>query len=266
MQVQLMTQDTKPKALIFRTAGTNCDRETVHAFETSGAETDLLHLNRVLESPERIFDYRILVFPGGFTYGDDLGAGTIFANRLRSGLVAPMREFVDAGGLVLGICNGFQILVKIGFLPGLGADGGEASLVANDSNRFEERWAMLEVVSDKSAFVRKGDRIYCPVAHGEGKFIVRDDAALDSLRSSDQVVFKYLGRDGEENPEYPDNPNGSVDAIAGICDPTGRVLGMMPHPERHLSPELHPRWTRDGLVASHTGNSLFTNAVEAVAR
>jgi len=252
----------KPRALIFRTAGTNCDRETVYAFETAGADVDLVHLNRMVESPERLFDYRILVFPGGFTYGDDLGAGTIFANRLRSSLLEPMRQFVEAGGLVLGICNGFQILTKIGMLPGI--DGAKASLVANDSNRFEERWVMLEVTSDRSAFVRKGDRIYCPVAHGEGKFITPDDATHRALFEHDQVVFRYVGRNGEENPDYPMNPNGSRDAIAGISDPTGRVLGMMPHPERHLEPMMHPRWTREGLEERDTGLKLFTNAVRAV--
>ena len=257
--------NANPRALILRTAGTNCDRETVYAFEQAGAEVDLVHLNRMVESPERLFDYRILVFPGGFTYGDDLGAGTIFANRLRSGLLEPMHEFVEAGGLILGICNGFQILVKIGMLPGIG--GGEAhpaSLVANDSNRFEERWVMLEVTSDKSAFVRRGDRIFCPVAHGEGKFITASDEDHAALFEHDQVVFRYVDREGGENPAYPMNPNGSRDAIAGISDPTGRVLGMMPHPERHLDPMLNPQWTREGLEARDTGRKLFSNAVEYV--
>ena len=257
---------TKPKALIFRTAGTNCDRETVYAFEQAGANVDLIHLNRIVETPEKLFDYRILVFPGGFTYGDDLGAGTLFANRLRMSLLEPMREFVDAGGLALGICNGFQILVKIGMLPGTTDPEAPpvASLVANDSNRFEERWTMLSVTSDRSAFVKRGDRIYCPVAHGEGKFITATDEAHQALFENDQVVFRYVGRDGEENPAYPANPNGSRDAIAGICDPTGRILGMMPHPERHLDATLHPRWTREGLVARDTGRKLFANAVAHV--
>jgi phosphoribosylformylglycinamidine synthase len=256
--------NSKPRALIFRTAGTNCDRETVYAFDQAGAEVDLVHLSRMVETPERLFDYRILVFPGGFTYGDDLGAGTIFANRLRTSLLEPMQEFVAAGGLVLGICNGFQILVKIGMLPGPGEDGTErsASLVANDSNRFEERWVMLEVTSDKSAFVRRGDRIFCPVAHGEGKFITASDEDHAALFLSDQVVFRYVDREGGENPPYPMNPNGSRDAIAGISDATGRVLGMMPHPERHLDPVLHPRWTREGLTPRDTGRKLFRNAVE----
>ncbi|MEN8152066.1 MAG: phosphoribosylformylglycinamidine synthase I, partial [Planctomycetota bacterium] len=254
---------TRPRALILRTAGTNCDRETVYAFEQAGAAVDLVHLNRMVETPEKLFDYRILVFPGGFTYGDDLGAGTIFANRLRSSLLDPMREFVAGGGLALGICNGFQILVKIGLLPGTAdpEDPPVASLVANDSNRFEERWVTLEVTSDRSAFVKRGDRIFCPVAHGEGKFITASDEAHQALFTNDQVVFRYVGRDGSENPAYPENPNGSRDAIAGICDPTGRVLGMMPHPERHLDATLHPRWTREGLELRDTGRKLFANAV-----
>jgi phosphoribosylformylglycinamidine synthase len=252
------------RTLILRTAGTNCDRETVHAFRKSGSAVDLLHLNRLLEAPAELTSYRILVFPGGFTYGDDLGAGTIFSSRLRTGLLTEMRRFVEEGGLVLGICNGFQILVKTGFLPALEGHGvpGEASLVGNDSNRFEERWVLLEAVSDLSPFVRKGQRIFCPCAHGEGKFVTRDEETLGRLEATGQVVFRYVGRDGAADPSWPDNPNGSANAIAGICDPTGRVLGLMPHPERHLEPTHHPRWSREGLAAEGDGLSLFVNAVE----
>jgi phosphoribosylformylglycinamidine synthase len=257
---------TKPGVLILRTAGTNCDRETVAIFRRAGAEVDLLHLNRVLAKPELLFSYRILVLPGGFTYGDDLGAGTIFASRLRNVLRDPVLEFVNGGGLVLGICNGFQILVKTGLLPGL--DGpeseGEATLTFNDSFRFEDRWVHLEAVSDLSPFVRRGDRIYCPAAHGEGKFVPGTDQILDRLERNGQVVFRYVGPEGEADPPYPANPNGSVNAIAGICDPTGRILGLMPHPERHLEATLHPRWTREGLKREGGGLPFFRNAVAAV--
>jgi len=253
---------TTPKALILRTAGTNCDRETAHAFRKAGAEVVLLHVNRVLEDPGLLADFRILVFPGGFTYGDDLGAGTIFANRIRAVLLDPVRDLVERGGLVLGICNGFQILVKTGLLPA--PDGqGEATLTTNDSNRFEDRWVHLEVVSDRSPFVRRGDRIRCPVAHAEGKFVAKDEETLARLEKNGQVVFRYVGPDGSPDPDYPLNPNGSRNAVAGLCDPTGRILGLMPHPERHLEPTHHPSWTREGLAEEGDGVRLFRNAVAA---
>jgi phosphoribosylformylglycinamidine synthase len=173
---------------------------------------------------------------------------------------------VADGGLVLGICNGFQILVKAGLLPAVAGHGetGEATLAANDSNRFEDRWVTLAVVSDLSPFVRQGDVIRCPVAHAEGKFVTRDAATLAHLEQSGQVVFRYVGAAGDTSPAYPLNPNGSQNAIAGICDPTGRILGLMPHPERHIEPWHHPTWTRDGLAAAGDGLQVFRNAVEAV--
>ncbi len=254
------------KTLIIRTAGTNCDRETVHAFERAGSEADLVHLDRLIERPATLLDYRILVFPGGFSYGDDLGAGTIVASRLRTTLLPEIIALVERAGLVLGICNGFQILVKAGLLPAISGHGetGESTLTANDSNKFEDRWVTLEVVSDLSPFVRKGDVIRCPVAHAEGKFITKDEATLTHLEESGQVVFRYVGKSGGQNPAYPLNPNGSPNAIAGICDPTGRILGLMPHPERFIAPWHHPTWTRDGLAEEGDGLQMFRNAVEAV--
>jgi phosphoribosylformylglycinamidine synthase len=255
------------KTLIVRTAGTNCDRETVHAFTRAGSDVELLHLNMLVADPTGLDACGILVFPGGFTYGDDLGAGTIFASRLRTALMEPLGAFVARGGLVLGICNGFQILVKTGLLPAAGGPGsiGEATLTFNDSDRFEDRWVRLEAVSDLSPFIRQGDRIDCPVAHGEGKFVACDAATLAALEEAGQVVFRYVSRDGQAGPDYPDNPNGSPNGIAGVCDPTGRVLGLMPHPERHLEPEQHPSWTRSGLAAEGDGLKLFRNAVEFAA-
>ncbi len=254
------------KTLILLAAGTNCDRETAHAFQRAGSEVDLLHLDRLIERPATLLDYRILVFPGGFTYGDDLGAGTIVASRLRTTLLPEIVALVERGGLVLGICNGFQILVKTGLLPALAGHGmtGEATLTANDSNKFEDRWVTLEVVSDLSPFVRKGDLIRCPVAHAEGKFLTKDEDILSHLQGAGQVVFKYVGPDGEPDPDYPGNPNGSPHAVAGICDPTGRILGLMPHPERTIEPWHSPSWTRDGLAEEGDGLQLFRNAVEAV--
>ena len=255
-----------PKTLILRTAGTNCDRETVHAFRKAGSEVTLLHLDRAVETPSVITDHDILVFPGGFTYGDDLGAGTIVANRVRGALIDPILRLVERGGLVLGICNGFQILVKTGLLPGLGGAGttGEATLTSNDSNRFEDRWVTLGVVSSRTPFAKTGDRIRCPVAHAEGKFVARDEATLTRLVDEERVVFRYLGKDGEADPDYPANPNGSALGVAGVCDETGRILGLMPHPERNLEPWHDPHWTRNGLAEVGEGLAMFRNAVAAV--
>jgi phosphoribosylformylglycinamidine synthase len=255
------------KTLIIRTAGTNCDRETVFAFERSGSEVSLLHVNRVCEDPSVFAEHQILALPGGFSYGDDVAAGRIHANELRYRLGDPLRRFVDDGKLVLGICNGFQVLVKTGLLPGpFSADAEQAvTLTFNDSNKFEDRWVHLRADSGRSPFIVKGERIYLPVAHGEGKFVARDNATLDALRDGDQIAFRYVDADGNAGAGYPANPNGSVDDIAGICDATGRVLGLMPHPERHVLGTQHPRWTRDGEKPEGDGMQIFRNAVAAFA-
>jgi phosphoribosylformylglycinamidine synthase subunit PurQ / glutaminase len=252
------------KTLIIRTAGTNCDRETKFAFERAGAQVELLHVNRVTEKPEVLDDFQILALPGGFSYGDDIAAGKIHANELRMKLGDRLKKFVDDGKLVIGICNGFQVLVKTGLLPGPFSRAAEqvVTLACNDSNKFEDRWVYLRVDSDKSPFIRKGQVIYLPMAHGEGKFLARDEATLESLRANDQIVFRYVDADGQAGAGYPANPNGAVDDIAGICDATGRVLGLMPHPERHMLPTQHPRWTREGLQPEGDGMQVFRNAVE----
>jgi len=252
------------KTLIIRTAGTNCDLETQAAFERAGAQVSLLHINRVDERPEVLDEHQVLALPGGFSYGDDIAAGKIHANELRMKLGDRLKKFVDDGKLIIGICNGFQVLAKTGLLPGpFGPDAEQAvTLTFNDSNKFEDRWVHLRADSDKSPFIRKGQIIYLPIAHGEGKFVTRDDATLAALRDNDQVVFRYVDVDGKAGAPYPVNPNGSVDDIAGICDTTGRVLGLMPHPERHVLPTHHPRWTRDGLQPEGDGLQVFRNAVD----
>jgi phosphoribosylformylglycinamidine synthase subunit PurQ / glutaminase len=252
------------RTLIMRTAGTNCDTETQFAFEQAGAAVERLHVNRVNENPAVLDDYQILAFPGGFSYGDDIAAGKIHANELRMKLGDQLKKFVDDGKLVIGICNGFQVLAKTGLLPGPFSTDAEqtVTLAFNDSNKFEDRWIYLRVDSDKSPFIRKGQVIYLPVAHGEGKFLTQDDVTLNALRDNDQAVFRYVDAEGNADPGYPGNPNGAVDDIAGICDTTGRVLGLMPHPERHILPTHHPRWTRDGLKDEGDGMQIFRNAVQ----
>jgi len=253
-----------PRALIIRTAGTNCDQETAFAFKKAGAEFDVVHVQRLTEHPATLCDYQILAFPGGFSYGDDVAAGKVFANEIKNKLGDALAEFVDAGKLVIGICNGFQVLVKLGLLPGPFSSNGArqtVTLTHNDSNKFEDRWVHLKVETEKCVFTRGLERIYIPVAHGEGKFVAEETSLLDDLQSNDQIVFSYISPESE-NCGYPWNPNGSHRDIAGICDPTGRAFGLMPHPERHILPTQHPRWTREGLKEEGDGLAIFRNAVE----
>jgi len=250
----------RPKVCVLRVAGTNCDVETQWAFEKAGAEATRLHVNRLAEKRKLLSTFQVLAIPGGFSYGDDIAAGKVQAVELMHRLGDEVREFVAADKLVIGICNGFQVLVKTGLLPGGSGKAQTVTLAANDSNRFEDRWVQLRVETSRSVFISPGQRITLPVAHGEGKFIPANDAALEALRTSGQIVFRYVSPDGTE-PGYPDNPNGSVDHVAGICDGTGRILGMMPHPERHVEGWHHPRWTREGLKAKGDGFQMFQNAV-----
>jgi phosphoribosylformylglycinamidine synthase len=236
-----------PKALVLRAAGTNCDRETEHALQMAGFDARRVHVFRVMDDPGMLDDVQLLVVPGGFSYGDDVAAGKILANQMLHRLADPLNAFVDAGKLVLGICNGFQVLIKSGLLPWGHIQPGDAhrdaTLTWNDNGRFEDRWVHLRVDSDRCAFLPRGEQIALPIAHGEGKFVVSGGAVLDRLQKQDQVALRYVDAQGKPGG-FPVNPNGSVDDIAGICDPTGRVLGLMPHPERFVDLTQHPQWTR----------------------
>jgi phosphoribosylformylglycinamidine synthase len=255
------------KAIVLRAAGINCDLETQHAFELAGATADRVHINRIIEDKSLLDGYQILVVPGGFSYGDDVAAGKILANQIKHHLYEQVRKFIDAGKLVLGICNGFQVLVKAGILPG--NDGGNQQSITityNDSNKYEDRWVNLAPQTDRCVFIEKGRQIYLPVAHGEGKIVTKDQPTLEKLQSGGFVAFKYVDENGNEG-SYPVNPNGSMASIAGLTDSTGRVLGLMPHPERHVRHTQHPRWTRDERRAAigeknADGMTIFANAVK----
>ncbi|MBI2920091.1 MAG: phosphoribosylformylglycinamidine synthase I, partial [Planctomycetes bacterium] len=243
---------TQPRSLLIRTAGTNCEAELEYAWQRAGASTEILHIKRVIEKPAILRDFQLLSFPGGFSYGDDLGAGRIHAIEIREKLIDPLREFVGAGKLIYGVCNGFQVLVKTGLLPGFDflkpgpPPPLDATLTDNGNGRFQDRWITLRAVSSLSPFVKEGTVFRVPIAHGEGQFLPKDDAVMEKLRANRQVVLKYVKADGSPAKGYPDNPNGSADDIAGICDPTGRVFGLMPHPERHADKVQGPLWTREG--------------------
>ena len=231
-----------PRVLVLRTAGTNCDAELIRAFEAAGGSVVERHLEEVLAKPSLVREAAILAFPGGFTYGDDVASGAVFSVKLRARLLPELLRAVEDGRLVLGVCNGFQILVRAGLLPAVAGPGtpGEATLGFNDSARFECRWVTLEGTSDRSPWMRKGDLVDCPVAHGEGKFQARDAALHRRLEDAGQVVVRYRMPAGVAPGTYPFNPNGSAGDVAGVCDPTGRVFGLMPHPERNALPWHHP--------------------------
>jgi len=252
------------KVLVLRAAGTNCDKETLFAFEQTGATGDLVHINQLRQAPHLLDNYQVLVIPGGFSYGDDISAGKILAVRLRHELGDRLAKFVQDDKLILGICNGFQVLVKTGLLPepDFKAEFSQkVTLSDNDSGKYEDRWVWLKSFSKKCAFIKPGQLIRIPVAHGEGKFIPRDQETLQQLQSNDQIVFRYVDEKGNPGP-FPINPNGSTDDIAGICDPSGRVLGLMPHPERHICSTQSPSWTCDTKKSRPGGIAIFENAVK----
>jgi phosphoribosylformylglycinamidine synthase len=272
----------QPRVLILRAPGTNCDEETAFAFERAGAAPRRMHVNRLLESPPLLREFEVLCIPGGFSYGDDIAAGRIFASQIQLRLNDAVCEFRERGRLVLGICNGFQVLLKTGVLLPADERGPLATLCWNDSGKFEDRWVNLRCEESKCVFFAGIKKLYLPVAHAEGKFVVRDDETLQRLAAARQLPLRYeRGREpfsGDEksmevdnrwrrpktapDPVYPENPNGSQANVAGVCDETGRVCGLMPHPERHIEPTQHPRWTRiPSLPAEGDGLAVFRNAV-----
>jgi phosphoribosylformylglycinamidine synthase len=277
----------QPRVLVLRAPGTNCDEDSAHAFALAGGAPERWHVNRLLESPQKSAEFQILCIPGGFSYGDDIAAGRILGNQIEHHLADALREFRDAGKLIIGICNGFQILLKTELLLAKDSAGPQATLAANDSGKYEDRWVQLAVEGNKCVFLSGIEKIELPVAHGEGRFVPRDEQVLESLRASGQLVLKYapLQRAGASSPPtvetgggdaparasgmasvpYPANPNGAIDDVAGLCDTTGRVLGLMPHPERFVDPTQHPNWTRGPKrdLSREVGEGLrvFQNAV-----
>lgn len=253
-----------PRVLILRAPGTNCDAETAFAFEKAGAKADAMHLNRWLENPALTKDYQILCVAGGFSYGDDISAGRIFSVQLRQHLAGAIQEFKAAKKLVLGICNGFQVLIKSGVLfPDEPQLPPLATLTWNTHGRYEARWVNLATSTTKCIVLQGIERLYLPIAHAEGRFCVRDEAALKRLESNGQLALRYTDESGSWNKElsFPENPNGAIANVAGICDETGYVFGLMPHPERHIDHTQHPHWTRLAPRSEGDGLAIFKNAV-----
>jgi phosphoribosylformylglycinamidine synthase subunit PurQ / glutaminase len=254
-----------PRAIVLRAPGTNCDEETADAWQRAGASAEIWHINRLLEARAELDRCHILTIPGGFSYGDDLGAGRILATRIGIVLGEELVRFHERGGLILGICNGFQVLVRSGLLPG-GEGRCAATLAHNDSGHFEARWVRLLPRPGLSPFVTFSEPIELPVAHGEGKFVAAEAACLTRLDQAGQVILQYANPEDRPTQEYPANPNGSACAVAGLCDPSGRIFGLMPHPERFVLPWHHPRWTRRRDEPNPRGDGLwiFESAVAAL--
>ena len=268
-----------PKVIILSGYGINCEKETKEAFELAGASADIVHVNDLIAGKKKLSDYHIFSVPGGFSYGDDTGSGNALANKIRLNLQDELFDFVDKGKLVIGICNGFQVLVNLGLLPGFKGDMGSrrVALTHNTSARYECRWVHIRVNSAKCVFTKGLDMLHLPVAHGEGNLFAEQEI-LDALNKDDQVVFRYT--DSRGNPvfgRFPENPNGSLQDIAGMCDSTGRVLGMMPHPERAIYSSNYPDYFRQKELLRRSGDegkampkvnplafAIFENAISYV--
>ena len=262
---------SKVKALVITGFGLNCEKETTAAFEYVGAEVSMVHLNDLIAGKRSLKEFQILAFIGGFSFGDHLGAGTVFANRVHFRLQDELKEFIAAGKLIIGICNGFQTISRLGIVPALNGNYfvQQAALAHNDSGVFRDDWCVLRANQSSPCVFTKGiDLIRLPLRHGEGKFVA-DAATLKQIEAKNLVAFRYANADGSLATEFPANPNGSLNSIAGICDETGRVFGLMPHPEAFLSPYNSPSWTADQLKGElpkeGDGVAIFRNAVEYLA-
>ncbi len=267
----------KVKAIVLTGYGTNCEVEMAHACKLGGADqVDIVHMSELVHGEYSLDDYHFLNLPGGFLDGDDLGAGQAGAHRIKyitvkstgEKLMDQMLRFIRDGKLVIGVCNGFQLMVKMGLLPGFdnNYEEREVSLTYNDSSKFEDRWVTLAVdESSPCVFTRGLKQLYYPVRHGEGKFVSKNDLVHKRIQDNNLVVLRYSDpKTGEATMKYPENPNGSPDAIAGICDPTGRLFGLMPHPEAFLHRTNHPRWTREELPDEGEGVALFRNGIDFI--
>ena len=257
------------RALIITGFGLNCEAETAHAFRLAGAAPEKVHLNDLLDGHRSLAEFHVLAIIGGFSFGDHIASGRVLANRLKHRLAEPIQRFIADGKLVIGICNGFQTMAKLGILPGLDGDYRRqtVTLTNNDCGCFRDAWVHLRAEPDSSCIFTRGiERLDLPVRHGEGKFLTLDDKVLARIEGEGLVALRYADpATGEPTVRFPHNPNGSIAAIAGICDPTGRIFGLMPHPEAHLFPWNHPHYARRALAGTTPtegeGVANFRNAV-----
>ena len=252
------------KTCIITGYGINADDELKKAFELAGSDVQKIHINDIIKIPALLDLFQIIGFPGGFSFGDHLGSGKVFGNLFKKKLKEALDKFIGAGKCVIGVCNGFQVLVKMCILPNLAGNWTqEVSIIHNDSGKFEDRWVRIKVNPSSPCVWTKGlTSMEVPVRHGEGKFIVSDETVEKEILDNHLHAVTYgSGKNcNGGTPEYPDNPNGSVHNIAGICDKTGRVFGLMPHPEAFIFPQNHPRWQREEITYGH-GLDIFKNGV-----
>lgn len=262
---------TKPRVLIITGYGVNCEAESAHAWKLAGAKPELVHLNDLLSQPGQLEKFQAMMFIGGFSYGDHMTSGHVFALRVKHHMQPQLQKFIDDGKLVLGICNGFQVMTKMGLLPGLDGDyfTPKVSLMQNDCGTFQNFWCDIRFEEKSPCVFTQGlGTLPLPVRHGEGKIFTLDAALLGRIEAEGCVAARYVAKDNRPTQQFPFNPNGSLNAIAGLCDPTGRIFGMMPHPEAYLFPENHPNWDKQKLAgtlpARGLGLKLFENAVEFI--
>ena len=251
----------KPKVCILTTDGTNCDEELYYAFEKAGGAPEYIHVNLLREKKKKLKEFSILAFPGGFSYGDDVASGKILAVEIVSFLKEQLTDFNENKGLILGICNGFQVLVRTGLLPFNKVGKMSVTLVQNTSGRFECRWVNTNVEKNRCLFLQEsvGSAAQMAVNHGEGRFFAKKSTFKD-LKNKNLVVFRYVDGKGKPTQEYPQNPNGSTEAVAGICDTTGRILGLMPHPEKFVDSTQHPNWRINQVEKPH-GEFIFESMI-----
>jgi phosphoribosylformylglycinamidine synthase subunit PurQ / glutaminase len=258
---KLNSKIIKPKVLIMSGYGINCETESAHAFEKANADVEIVHINDLISRKKSLKNYDILFFPGGFSYGDDTSSGNAFANKIKNNLWNELKQFIDDKKLILGICNGFQIMSNLGLFATVGNNYGERNnaLLSNDNNRYETRWVNLIHEESICVFTKGIKLTHIPIAHGEGKFYC-DEKTLNELKKNKQIVFRYCHSNGTlANGEFPLNPNGALNDIAGICDKSGRILGMMPHPERGLYSISEPNYHKKKIIEKNKNEFIESN-------
>lgn len=268
----IKTMNIKPKALVLTGYGINCEEETAKCFNKTGSTAEIVHINDIIDGGKKLNNYQILALPGGFAYGDDTGSGNALANKIRNNLEEEMFKFAKQDKLIIGICNGMQIMANLGLIPAVDKYGErQAALMHNKTARLECRWVWLKRASEKCIWTKNIDFLHVPIAHGEGNFYA-EPQILTKMKKNDQIAFQYIKEDGSAaNGEFPYNPNGALEDIAGVCDPTGRIFAMMPHPERFYSFENEDGWElakekliRAGKPLPKAGDGLkiFENAAK----
>lgn len=250
----------QPKVCILRSDGANCDEELFYAFEKFGADPRFVQINELRNKSKKLNDFQILALPGGFSYGDDIASGKVLAVELISFFKSQLSDFIAKKGIILGICNGFQTLVRTGLLPYNNLGKMDATLTQNESGHFECRWVKIKTEVSKCPFLPTGEILDIAVNHGEGKFFAKSKI-LAKIEKDKLVIARYIDGKGKPTQEYPQNPNGALNAIAAVTDPSGRILGMMPHPEKFVDITQHPNWRRERFTKPH-GAIIFENLIK----